>query len=126
MMAWRLWYSDGSAVGSESRAPEEVPGFGLIAIAQPDRTPGTGNVGYLVVAGYDWYAWHTGDLEWFGVAGDTSIWDHILHREPIVGICQGRRVSRARYEALLAEARIWAEAQRLPVKSGRRPGEISR
>lgn len=123
---WRIFYADGSTFDSAQGAPEDTPGHGVEVIVQPDPTPGVGNVGYICLAGYDWYAWHTVDKEWFGVAGDTSIWDLILHREPIVGICMGRRVSRARYHELLGEAAAWAKEQGLPAKSALQVGERAR
>lgn len=125
-MGWMLWYADGSTVSSEDCAPADVPGYGVEVIAQPDRTPGTGNVGYLVLAGYDWYYWRTDSKEWAGAAGDTSIWDLILHREPIVGICQGRRVQPELYQGFLDEAQAWADAAGLPRKSGFNPVERAR
>jgi hypothetical protein len=121
---WRIWYADGSTVDSTQSAPAGVPGHGLEVIVQPDSTPGIGNVGYVRLAGFDWYYWRSDDEEWGGAMGDPAIFDLILHREPIVGICQGRRISRARFEAIKAEAANWAEAQGLPVKSARRPDEI--
>lgn len=123
-MAWRIWYADGSTYGSDDGPPERAPGYGVQAFAQPDRTPGVGNVGYLVLAGYDWYFWRLDSHEWAGVAGDPAIFDLILHREPITGICAGRAMPRARYHEILAAAQAWAEAQSLPRKSGRAPGEV--
>jgi len=120
---WRIWYADGSTYSGEGLPPDDVPGYGVEAFAQPDPTPGVGNVGYLLLAGYDWYYWRTDDKEWAGATGDTSIWDLILHREPIVCICQGRRMSRARYHRLLDEAAKWAKTQGLPVKSAFQVGE---
>lgn len=113
-------------VSGDDCAPADVPGYGLQCIAQPDHTPGIGNVGYLVLAGYDWYAWHVEAEEWFGMNGDGSLFDQILHREPITGICQGRRLPRTRYDAVLALAKAWAAEQGLPEKSGYRPGERAR
>ena len=123
---WRVYYANGSTVDSTQCAPADVPGYGAEVIAQPDPTPGVGNVGYVVLAGYDWYYWRTDDEEWAGAAGDSSIWDLILHREPIIGICQGRRMSRERYHRLLHEAAEWAKAQGLPVKSALQVGEMAR
>lgn len=125
-MIWRIFYADGSTFDSTQGAPDDAPGYGVEVIVQPDPTPGVGNVGYVVLAGYDWYARHTVDEEWFGVAGDASIWDLILHREPIVGVCQGRRMSRARYHALLDDAARWADEQGLPAKSALAVGEVAR
>lgn len=111
----RLWYGDGSTYDGP---PELAPGWGLQVIGQPDRTQGTGNVGYLLLHGYDWYFWRTDTQEWMGCAGNTSILDLILAREPIVGICQGRLMPRSRYDAIVAEARAWADEMGLPRKSG--------
>ncbi len=116
--AWRIWYSDGTTVSSEDCAPAAVPGYGVQAIAQADQTPGTGNVGHLVLAGHDWYYWRTDSEEWAG--GDQAgLFDLILHREPIVGICQGRRIPIVRYNQILKEA----SEVGLPAKSGFRRGE---
>lgn len=123
---WRLWYADGSTVSSEQCAPQDVPGYAVEALAQPDPTPGTGNVGYLVMAGYDWYFWRLDTEEWAGVAGDASMWDLILHREPITGICAGRIMPRARYEDILVQAQAWAKEQGLPRKSALAPVERRR
>lgn len=126
MQTWRIYYGDGSTYSSEDGSPENAPGFGVQAIAHPDWTQGVGNVGYLVLAGYDWYAWQLEAEEWFGMNGEGSLFDQILHREPIVGICQGRRIPRARYDSILGEAHAWAEAQSLPAKSGFRSDERAR
>ena len=125
-IAWRIFYTDGMIFDSGQGRPADAPGYGVEVIVQPDPTPGIGNVSYVCLAGYDWYYWRTDDEEWAGAAGDASIWDLILHREPIVGICQGRRVSRERYHRLLDEAAEWAKAQGLPTKNTFQVGERAR
>jgi hypothetical protein len=119
---WRIWYSDGTTVSGQGAPPDDVPGYGVEAIAQPDPTPGVGNVGYRRLGGFDWYYWRVDDQEWAGAMGDASIWDLILHREPIACVCQGRRISDVRYKAILDEAAEWARQMGLPAKSGVRPG----
>lgn len=124
MGAWQIWYSDGSVVSSEDCAPADVPGFSVEAIAQPDHTLGTGNVGYTVLAGFEWYYWHTEALEWLAAENDRSLLDLLRLRRPVVGIASGERIPRARYDAILAEARAWAQDKVLPRKSGFQPGEF--
>lgn len=123
---WCIWYADGSMVDSTQCKPADVPGYGVEVIAHPDPTEGVGNVGYVLLAGYDWYYWRTDDEEWGGAAGDSSMWELILHREPIVGVCQGRRLSLKRYHHLLDEAEKWAKAHGLPAKSALKVGERAR
>jgi hypothetical protein len=113
---WRIWYADGRSVSSDDCAPSDAPGYGVQAIAQPDRTPGTGNVGHVVLSGHDWYYWRTDSEEWAGCDGN-SIFDLILHREPITGVCQGRRIPTERYNEILH----LAAEMGLPRKSGFRP-----
>ena len=116
---WRIWYADNSTISSDECEPQDVPGYGLEVIGQPDRTLGTGNVGYLVLAGYDYYFWHLEAKEWAGARSEAAMWDLILHRQPIIGICAGRlMLPRSRYDALLAQARLWAAEMGLPAKSG--------
>lgn len=117
-MVWRLWYGDGSTYSSEDGPPEIAPGWNLQVVGQPDRTAGTGNVGYLLLHGYDWYGWRLDTEEWIGVAGNTAVHDMILAREPIVGWCAGRLMPRERYQAIVAEAAAWAAEIGLPRKSG--------
>lgn len=124
MIAWQIFYSDGSTVSSDDCAPEAVPGFGVEAIAQLDLTPGTGNVGYTVLAGHEWYYRHLEAKEWLGAENDRSVLDLLRLRRPIVAISSGERIPTERYHAILAQARDWAQAKVLPRKSGFRPGEF--
>lgn len=120
---WCIFYADGSTVTSEDCAPQDVPGFGVQAIAQPDPTNGTGNVGYVVLSGHEWYYWHTEAQEWLMAENDRSLLDLKRLRRPIVGESSGERIPRARYERILALAGEWAETQELPRKSGHHWGE---
>ncbi len=122
---WCLWYADGSTVDSTNCDPVCVPGYGVQVIGQPDRTPGSGNVGYTTLRGYDWFYWRLDSQEWLGCMGDASIWDLILHREPIVGVCQGRRLPDTRFAVIRAAAEEWARQMNLPAKSAFRPDERS-
>lgn len=122
---WCIWYADGSTITSNDCAPQEVPGFGVQAIAQPDRRLGVGNVGYTVLAGTDWYYWHIEAGEWLTAENDRSLLDLRRLRRPITAESSGERIPRARYDAILAEAAAWAEAQGLPPKSGFQPGEFA-
>ena len=79
-----------------------------------------------MLAGYDFYFWRLDTEEWAGVAGDAAMWDLILHREPITGVCAGRLMPRARYEAILAQAQAWAADRGLPRKSALAPVELRR
>lgn len=101
-----------------------IPGFGIEAVAQLDLTPGTGNVGYTVPAGHEWYYWHVQAGEWLGAENDRSMLDLLRLRRPIVGVSSGERIPTERYQAILAKARDWAQAKVLPRKSGFRPGEF--
>lgn len=124
-MIWCIWYADGSTVSSDESEPQDVLGYGLEVIAQPDRTLGTGNVGYLVLAGYDYYYWHLEAQEWGAARSEAAMWDLILHRQPITGICAGRlMLPKSRYETLLEKAHAWAAEMGFPPKSGFQPGEV--
>ena len=122
MALWRLWYADGSTVSSDECEPQDVLGYALEVVAQPDPTPGTGNVGYQTITGNFVYFRTDCDL-WIAAELESDVMELILAREPIVGVCRGRRLPDARFRAILAEAQEWAEAQGLPTKSGFRPGE---
>lgn len=60
MIAWRVYYDDGSTFDSSQGGPEDAPGWGVIAIVQPDpRTNRT------VLSRWDHYCWHSSD-GWYG------------------------------------------------------------
>lgn len=117
MRGWALFYDDGSVVTSDDCAPEDVPGYGVLAIAQPDKRQGddVANVGWVTLSG-DYYYWRSDSREWFRCQHEADVWDLLLHREPIVGICKGRYVPYALWSEVWKRAQAWAEAKGLPEK----------
>lgn len=125
MLKWAIFYADGNVVTSEESAPADVPGFGVQAIAQPDRTAGTGNVGYRVERAWEWYYWRDDEKRWRGASNDRSILDLIRRRAPIAGVSSGEQLPDDRFAIILAAAEKWAEEQRLPIKSGSHSDETT-
>ena len=123
-MRWRIYYADGTTHDGDG-APERgsTIGRGAIAIVQPDRTEGTGNVGYMILRQYDYYLWDETDGAWFGVVGPSSFEEQILDRLPVREPIRGIRVADSTYQDIVAEASEWARKVNWPPKSGSRPEE---
>lgn len=125
MPAWAVWYATGPPITDADCFPESIPGWGVQAIAQPDRTIGTGNVGWVLLYGHEWYYWRDDVEMWFIAENDRSMFDVIRAREPVSGVSSGMRLPPHRYEEILERARAWAETAGLPHKSGFRCDEVA-
>lgn len=100
---WRIYYGDGSTFDSEAGGPEDAPAYDVQTIVQADNTPEPANVGRQVLRLHDWYYWRVDEGVWVG--GDLmGIIDLLLAREPIIALCQGRRIPVVRYNAIVARA----------------------
>lgn len=60
MIAWRIYYADGSTFSDRDGRVEDAPGWGVIIIAQQDMTPQPYNIGRLYRFGKDFYCWELG------------------------------------------------------------------
>jgi hypothetical protein len=92
-LAWKMFKDDGTTVdSSEVSEPEEVAGYGVICIVQPDEI-----VGREILEGFDFYyfadgRWTCGDL--------LGVLDRLLHRLEVRALCMGRTVTRSKYRAI--------------------------
>jgi hypothetical protein len=94
MLAWRLYYGDGSTFDASCGLPSAAPPMNLQAIAQVADI----DIGRRTVSGYDYYWFEDG--QWFG--GDLfGLFDY-LQRSGAVKF--GRMIRREDYRAALARA----------------------
>ena len=70
MIAWRIYYTDGTTFDSSMGEPEDAPARGVAAISQADEDAGRAGV-----AGVDWYLWESDIGCWSGGDRDGMI-DH--------------------------------------------------
>ncbi len=94
MKAWKIFYGDGSVVGSAHGTPAAAPSLNVQAIAQEDDV----DIGRRTISGYDFYWCEDG--YWFG--GDLFGLFDFLQRTGAVKF--GRALPRAQYRAILARA----------------------
>jgi hypothetical protein len=122
---WKIWYADGSTVSHLEREPAAVPGHYGQVIVTRDLRQDSGNVGYLVTAG-DYFYYRTDEHRWRPANSIHSVMALLLAREPIVGVIEGMCISDERYKAIEDEAKVWAEQQGWPKKSGYQSDERHR
>lgn len=102
-MEWKIYYSDGT-YSSDQGPPESVSPYDVQVIVQPDNNQSVGNVGCLLLRLHDWYYYRTDSKEWAG--GDLhGILDLFMAREPIVALCQGRRIPVNQFNAIYERAK---------------------
>lgn len=103
-----IFYGDGTTYDGP---PEGAPAYDVQAIVQPDGREGPGNVGAVVLAGWDWYYWRQDLGEWWG-SDLHGMLDQILSRQPVRYVCQGRHCPSDRYAEIIGDARKTARAHR--------------
>lgn len=105
---FRIFYGDGATF---TGSPEDAPAHDVQAIVQPDQRKGTGNVGTVVLSGWDWYYWREDLGEWWG-SDLHGLLDQLLSRQPVNHVCQGRHCPSDRYREIINAAKKTAEAHR--------------
>lgn len=93
-MDWQIYYEDGSSFDSSQGTPAEAPPVGVIVIVQCDLTPPHKRE---LVKGDNYYYWSPA-MQWQGIDRDGVI-DALLERKDVIGLKQGRRVTRIEYNA---------------------------
>ena len=96
MVAWRIYYGDGSAFSSSEGAPERAPLVNVQAIAQAADPA----IGRRICSRFDFY-WYEGG-EWHG--GDLfGLFDYMTRISPCI-VKFGRVLPRLEFEAILNRA----------------------
>lgn len=102
---------------SEEGAPHTAPGFGVIAVCQPQY-----DVGCEVLSAFDWYFYMR--ERWHGAVGHDALVDQVHAYAPELGaMVVGRQVSRDDYQKVM---RVALKDPDFPRKSGDHPGEKPR
>lgn len=65
-LLWRIYYADGTTFDSYEGAPDESPDKGVICVVQPDKAPGSYNVGRDTQNEKDWFLCY--DNQWLAVS----------------------------------------------------------
>jgi len=116
---WKIWHADGSTFSNLDGGPEDAPSYGVQVIAQRDGDPGASNVGRVLLHLHDWYYYRTDTEEWCG--GDLlGLLDQLLSRSPIIAVCQGRLIPKARFNEIYQAAKADPD---FPPKSAGKRGE---
>ena len=95
MIAWRIYYADGSNFDSTMGSPQEAPSFGIICVIQPNK-----DVGRTITNGYDWYYYQTEVEEWWQ-SDIHGLLDSLLHNFPIEAVKQGRNAPNDLYKRIM-------------------------
>jgi hypothetical protein len=114
MIAWRIYYWDGSTFDSSMGTCEAAPSFGIICIVQPNDYTGR-----TVVSGYDWYYFNKSVKEWWQ-SDIHGLLDSLLHNFPITAVKQGRNAPDFEYKEIMARA---IQDPDFPWKSANMPRE---
>lgn len=116
MIAWRIYYADGSTFSNAEGAPAEAPGLGVAIIVQLDE-----DVGRHLLCGWDWYHWHADHGQWWG-SDLFGLQDQLTSdRVDVVrAVKAGRSMHTPEYRAIYARA---VRDPDFPDKSGRLPSE---
>lgn len=113
MLAWRVFYDDGTTFDDAQGAPGNAPPLGVLVIVVNDPDVGRG-----LLHGKDYYLC-VGDA-WFGV-DRVGLLDWVLHRRPeLRAVLAGRSVSNEQFQAVLVAATNDLD---FPRKSARRTNE---
>ncbi len=104
---WCIWYQDGTTFSSDDGEPQDVPGSGIVVIAQDggnhDTPYATAGEQWRTVFGYDWYIFDKN--RWFST-NMVGLVQYVT--EPGCKIVKvGRWVPHELYEKLRAEAAAW-------------------
>ena len=83
MLAWRVYYDDGSTFDSSMGGPDDAPPFGVVCVLQ--RT--ADGCGVVSLQERDFFV-HDG-VAWVPV-DKTGIWDRLINRLPLHGLLIGR------------------------------------
>ena len=114
MLAWRIYYADGSTFSSVEGTPHEAPAFGVQAVCQPEP-----DVGLETLHAFDYYAYMGG--VWLGFCGHDALVDHVTAYAPdIEALKVGRQIPRQQYQAIM---RFALHDPDFPRKSARHDGE---
>ncbi len=114
MLDWRIYYSDNSTFDSSMGAVSEAPGFGVLAVVQPE--PG---VGCETLHAFDFYIYINN--QWIGIVGFDSLIDYLVHMvHDIQAVKHGRMTTREQYQKVM---RLALHDDDFPRKSGKHRGE---
>ena len=89
MLAWRIYYADGTTFDSSMGGPDDAPAWGVIVIVQPSIHGGA-----RPLDGQRYYIYEDG--RWIGASWD-GILDKLAHRIKFSGFLVGRWVHDAVY-----------------------------
>lgn len=98
MIAWRIYYDDGSSFDSTMGSPEDAPSYGILTIVYPDK-----DVGRIVMSGWDWYFYHDEEKNWWG-ADVHGLLDQLCHNLPVRAVKQGRNAPNDVWKKAVADA----------------------
>lgn len=114
-IAWRIYYADGATFTSGE--PKDAPGFGVIAVCQPEP-----DVGLEVLHAYDFYIHLRGC--WIGIIGHDALVDYLVHEaHEIEAVKAGRMIPRQAYQEIM---RLALHDPDFPRKSATHQGERPR
>lgn len=100
---WRVYYDSGAYFSWEDGAPENVPGYGVVAIAQEGDPDDMHAPKREIQHKWDWYFWEPERGEWWGCDWSGLV-DRLLHRLPTSAVCQGRSVPNVLYRTIMQKA----------------------
>jgi len=109
---WRVHYDDGRTVSNLETAIEDVPGVGILVIAQFNR-----DVGRELLCRKHFYYWERG--LWWG-CDLFGLWDY-LTRPGWKKVLHGRNIEHNQFSACYERARLDPD---LPAKSALLPSEV--
>lgn len=116
MVRWRIYFDSGAVADDGTHAVEDVPGEGVIVIAQAHDDPGDPiRSGRQLLYDTDFYYW---EARWYKC--DAYGRDDYLRRPGWRKVLAGRNTTTANYHALLTRALTDPD---LPTKSAWSPGE---
>ena len=108
-ITWRIYYSDRLTHDSSMGEPILAPAYGVICIVQLDPV-----VNRMIMHGWDWYYYEPTSGQWWGSDMD-GVKDRLLHRLPVIALCQGRNVSNDDFRIIMGLA---DQDPDFPVKAG--------
>lgn len=95
---WRLYYGDGSVFDDSCGRPEDAPAFDVQVIRQSPVSYSRKEVVFGEWYYWDGNEWRASDI--FGVI------DLLLHRKPVMALCQGRWMAKkTEWNEILEKAR---------------------
>ena len=99
-MDWRIYYANGTTFDSSQGAPTDASSAGCICILQRDLVS---PFEVEPLKGENYYFWGGPSMQWRGACRDAVI-EALLEGETIIGLIQGRRMSRVDFFAMCAQA----------------------